>query len=318
PTAASAPLEVEAEADDRSVRATVRNRGDEPLADVSLLAGTHRSWVGALAPGEERTVQVPAGAVLRVIDPWSDDLAPRPGPQGLPEPPGSLAMLLRWEVLDRHPGLVWALATTDRQLGDGAVVADGRAANELGTLLVVGARPRPAGAVPPIAVQRTVTAVSGHGGGDPLWLSTTAVEGVESVVLRFRLPAVGEVTAVTGTLQRGFQEPGFVPPDGIPRPVPVPAVTCDPNGLCVEAVEPVAPVLPPELRDPAGPVDLRPVELFDLGGQRWVPLAEAFQAGQADPARFLTPLGEVHVRGSASGVFDLSARGVGAVLAGGG
>ncbi len=60
--------------------------------------------------------------------------------------------------------------------------------------------------------------------------------------------------------------------------------------------------------------DVETLSLWDVPGRQWVPIGDAFGPDGAEPERFLSPLGEVHVRVSGQpGIFDFSARSVSGV-----
>lgn len=166
------------------------------------------------------------------------ELFDRPAPGPGPEMPDALAHLLRFQVLDRSPGLVWALGTLPDGSDEEPVVIDGRAGDDLGALVAVAEAPRVEGdTVSPYAVHRTVAQVSGHGeGGAGWWPGTTAVEGVDAVLLRYRLPHVEALRTVTSTLTNtsfGVDD-GFVQPMPMPEPGFAPVPECPPGGTCEE------------------------------------------------------------------------------------
>ena len=267
PTVATPPLTVSAVAGPDTVVATLTNTGPTPLHDALLRVGSSHRHVGTLAPGEERAVEVPGGA-LTSVEPWQDpfqDLDDSGAPATLPL---SLEPLLRSEVVDGDPGLVWAVAASPD--GSADVEVDGAPAKDEGTLFAVGVRPTLPGdgSVGPYAVSREL--VSGGGEHRP---GPQAVEGAGDAVLRYRFPAGGRLDALAEDLERG-QEFG--------------------NQVALA--------------------------VWDVPDRQWVPLDEAFPEGRGDPARLLSPLGELHVQATGELFpFEYSARAVfGAPADGGG
>ncbi|HUH07733.1 MAG TPA: hypothetical protein VML96_08000 [Egibacteraceae bacterium] len=181
----AAPMEVRAHATAAGLEVSVRNTTGRPLEHVRIAAATTNIPLGTLASGEERTVEV-ADQRLRALDPWVDPFHDLPaGPDGVPEAPRSLEALLRREIVDGNPGLVWALAVG----GDAAaemVRVDGRVPVDKGSLVAVGAAPTVGAELgaPRHAVARDLLAVRGDGMRGQL-----SIEGAREAILRFRLPA---------------------------------------------------------------------------------------------------------------------------------
>lgn len=259
PLADDAPLEVRAVPGAQGVDVTVRNTSDEPLDAVAVRLGSVSRNVGLLAPGEERTLALP-DTRLRAVNPYRDVLEGiRTGPSGNAAPPESLEVLLRADLLDGNPGLVWALGSRAPQTAAAAATAGGIAAVDEGTLYAVAARATlpDGGEVSPYAVSRAFVA-------DPdveYSPSPLAVESAGAAVLRFRFPEGGQLDRLHADLARSQGQPSEM-------------------------------------------------AIWEPGPRTWVPVEEAFAEGGADPARFLSPLGEVYVRGVTQGAFDFSARSV--------
>lgn len=232
PTATPAPLELEAVGNGAGIDVTVRNVGDRPLQDVHVRAATQRLRAGTLAPGESTQVSIPAER-LRSVEPWVDEqefaMGRRPDDGNLPQ---ALEHLLRFQAMDRAPGLVWATASIPDGTGDRLSAVDGRSADDVGTLVAVAERVLIEGEiVPPHAVARTVVHVAGRGEGRAgWWPGPSAVEGADSVILRYRLPHVTDLRALTSTLDESSG--GHAVEMDVPVPGAIP--DCEPGTTCEE------------------------------------------------------------------------------------
>lgn len=255
--AGTAPLEVEAVPGPQGIDVTVRNTSGEALEAVAVKLGTVSRSLGALEPGAEATLAL-TDTRLRVVNPYRDVLEGiRTGPSGNAAPPASLEALLRADLLDGNPGLVWAVGSS--AAASTGASAGGSPAVDEGTLYAVAARPTlPAsGEVSPFAVSR---AFLRSPEADQYAPSPLAVEGSGPGVLRFRFPEGGRLEQLRSDLGRTQGEPATL-------------------------------------------------SIWEPGPRTWVPVEQAFAEGGADPARFLSPLGEVYVRGvGAGGTFDFSGR----------
>lgn len=243
------PLEVRADVRGDRVAVAVRNTGTTPLRAVTVRGATVSVGIGDLDPGAGDTVELRA-ARLQTTEPYRDLLIgiPRGGA-------GSFEALLRADLVDLSPGVVWAVAAQDAPGEDGT--------GDRGTLWAVGARPAvdPARGVPALAVDRTMVAV----GADTYAPTPLAVEGSGEVVLRFRVPPGGRLDRLVGDLERSS----------------------------------------------GGAADLT---VWDVPARQWVRADEALPGGDGDPARLVSPLGEVHVRASGNlSPFDFSGRSVGSL-----
>lgn len=185
------PIELHARAGAGGVlTVTLANTGDQPLEAVALRAATATRRVGTLAPGERREVEI-GGDAVRAVAPYREPT------EGLGSgPPDTLEALLREEVLDQSPGLVWVVARG----GDApAVRIDGRPALDKGGLVAVGVSPDVADQpLSPFVVRRDVVV-----GGEGQRPSALSVEDVSEAFLRFRLPA----GAPQGDLQAQLRGP---------------------------------------------------------------------------------------------------------------
>ncbi len=311
PTATPAPLELEAVSSGADIDVTVRNVGDRRLQDIQVRAANQRRQAGALAPGESTQLTVPADP-LRPVEPWIDEqefaMGRQPDDRNLPQ---ALEHLLRFQAMDRAPGLVWATASIPDGTGDRVSAVDGRSADDVGTLVAVAEPIRIEGEiVPPHAVARTVAQVAGRGGGrSEWWPGPTAVQGAESVILRYRLPRVTGLRALTSSLDWAS--------DHVAVRV-VPHVRGGPDAPPGRP-QPAQPLPPPPGRSGSfgsgGSGDS--VEIWDASSVTWVPLAAVFEGENTLSSRAVTPLGEVYVRVRGGGrLIEFSGRGVGAVLGG--
>lgn len=323
-------------------RVRVRNLGPEAISDLHIHLGTQRTPVADLAPGAETVADVPLQAGLPVRQGFGDDFADLRGPQGLAAAPAAMEALLRWDVLDGSPGIVWATGTLGSELDLGTIEADDLPASHQGTFVAVGVTIRPEDPeVTPFEVQRQLV-VPGFG---ELWQpGPLTLEGRAEAVLRFRLPRVQPLGTLTSTLERGQMigagrfEQCFVqevrngdgeliaaeevcgdPAAPPPPPCPSGATSCTFDGETLEICEAdgvceVAEVTVPELPEVEGNGGL---EVWDVVDRSWVPLDDAFPGGRGDPGRLVTPLGEVLVRVTGElHPFDFSGRGLGVTAAG--
>lgn len=333
------PLEVAATATADAVEVRVTNVSPVEVRDMTVRAATATRRVGRLAPGESTTVTVAAGSTLPVVEPWDDGFQALRDHRGLPRAPVALLALLRLGPMTGDPGMVWATGTVP---GSATIARAGdRTAQDLGAVVAVGAAPVVTGeVVSPFAVQRAL--LTAGQAGDLHRPGPLAVEGSGEVVLRYRLPQAGRVTALVSTLDRGFggglveglAPPAVEPPPPAVRvpPCPQDAVSCEfttdgwefcfPDGSCQGGS--VAVPVPDELVDRPGPVSGARLEVYDHVEGAWLPAAMMFGDGGSadddggDPARLLSPLGEVHVRAAGELFpFDFSGRGIGARLEGG-
>lgn len=261
PLPAPAPLDVAAVATRDGVEVRVTNDSGQLLQDVHVVAGTWSSAVGELAAGATWT-EVVGEPRLRQENPYRDllDGLDRDA-DGAAEAPAALEALLRTELMDGNPALVWVVGTTSEATS--GVAVEGDPAEDAGTLYAVAVRARlpPDGTVTPPAVGRALVAA----GAEAFRPSPLAVEGPGEAVLRFRFPPGATLDLLHEDLDRG-------------------------DGPSVE------------------------LGVWDWGIRQWVPRAEAFPGGAGDPARFLSPLGEVFVRATGDLFpFDFSGRSVSGV-----
>lgn len=317
----------------------VRNLTGAPVADLHLHVATTRVAVGDLAPGEQQEYELPRPDRLPVRQGFGDDFAELRGPDGMVGAPAAMEALLRWEVLDGAPGVIWVTGTVPGSLDLGTVRADGVPASDHGTFLAVGTTARPTTSeVGPSAVQRQLV-VPGFG---EVWQpGPLTIEGRAEAVLRFRLPRVRPLGALVSSLERGQMMEGagrfeqcwvqeVRDPDGNivanqevcgdpsnppPPPCPPDAATCefdgelvtvcDEDGACYDAEVSAPPEMPEQPRRSDG------LEVWDVAERAWIPLAEAFPDDRGDAGRLVSPLGEVLVRVSGElRPFDFSGRGL--------
>lgn len=335
-----APLAVEVVAGDPP-RLRVRNLTTETISELRVHAATSRLAIGDLAPGEEIEKELALGDTLPVRNAFGDDFADLRGRDGRVQAPAAMEALLRWDVLDGAPGLLWVSGTVASELDLGSIAADGGAVAHRGTFIAVGIDPpAPSGAVSPFQVQRQLV-VPGFG---ELWQpGPLTVEGRAEAVLRYRLPRVEPLGMLTSSLERGQLMgggPGAVQecwvqevrggdgdivasqevcgdPAAPPSPpCPPDATSCAFDGerfeICrgddeCEIAEVTSPPPAPDRVEGSGGL-----EVWDVVDRAWVPVGEAFPDGVGDPGRLVTPLGEVLVRVSGElHPFDFSGRGIG-------
>lgn len=335
----SAPLQLELVGGSGETRVRLRNLTTETVSNVRLHAATQRVDLGDLAPGEQIEHALSLDGPLPVRQGFGDDFEGLRGENGMVRAPAAMEALLRWDVLDGAPGLVWATGTVESTLDLGAVTADGAATANQGTFVAVGATPRPTGGdVSPFEVQRRLV-VPGFG---EVWQpGPLTIEGRAEAVLRFRLPRVEAMTALTSSLERGqmmngrgFVEECFVqqvtdddgnviaeqevcgdPAAPPPPPCPPDAASCSFDGRSLEVCDAegaceVHDVLVPDVPEQVEGTD--GLEVWDVVEAAWVPLDAVFREGSGDPGRLVSPLGEVLVRVNGElQPFDFSGRGIG-------
>lgn len=338
------PMTVEMTALPGGLAFSVTNTTSVTIDDVTVRAATRSVPLGALAPGETREDSFELGQSLPISQAFGDDFEGLRGPDGTVTGPQALQVLLRWSLLDGAPGTVWVTGIPSEDLGLGTIGADGKATTSQGTLVAVGTR-MPAGddgaSVFAIGRQPVVA-----GFGDVWQPGPLTIEGRTEAVLRFRVPHTTALAAGDAVLQSdlergmlndggpGFRELCFTQevrdqdgnllaageacgdPDFPPMP-PCPDVQCefdgretleicDADGECRKAT-----VTIPDLEQLPDLPEQRGLEVFDVIGRAWIPLAEAFPDGVGEPDRLLSPLGELYVRVSGElHPFDFSGRGV--------
>lgn len=247
------PLRVEAVAGRQGTDVTVSNTADAAVEDVEVRVATARAHVGDLPAGDRETVSLDGPRL-----PFGGSGSPfGPHPPGHPESAEGLEQLVTPSLLDDSPGIAWVTGSLDEQTS--GVRVDGKPADHAGTLLAVGVSVRPPdhGVVAPMAVRRSF-----HGGPALDVMSPSFVELSDELVLRYRLPAGGDLGRLHGDLERS---------DG-------------------------------DLPQHAD------IAVWDRRERRWLPHADAL-AGGADPARFVSPLGQVYARVSGDHTpFEFSAR----------
>ena len=345
PPSAPAPLDVDAVLDGTTVRVTVTNRSDSTLDDVRVLVATSTTEVATLASGEEREVVVDdLGATL--ARPEGDRgirMLGRAVPDGAdPGPPGPAIAerLLSWNVLDRSPGAVWVTATSRDDLGLSAPRVSG-AIDDRGAFVAVGVTPSRVGdTLLPHAVRRDLVR---RGLWTPWRQHPLSVDGESEAVLRFRIPGSGALGTLVSTLDEGGavrpMDMGMNDPwgNGCFEVVEIDAdgnesepeercgdqVACPPNSsecggddVRVEACFgdgtcQIAERLR-DVEDPQAPPESG-FEVFDRIDRRWVAADTVFDdTGRGDPARIVSPLGEVLVRARNVGFLPFGQRGIGA------
>lgn len=345
PTTAEAPLAVTAAIVGDRIDVEVTNRSGQQLSDVRLRAGTAVDDIGSLASGETRTHRFETRGTLPVEQQWADPFDGIREPDGSVLAPRSLEALLRFGVLDGNPGLVWVVGTFDPGGGAVPVLAGGARAADQGSFVAVGVTPAQADPhLSPFEVGRQLI-TSGFGSASqpgPL-----AIEGQTDAVLRYRVPANGELTQLTSTLDRGQLQQGMgemeachgdevagdegmrfrevCGPEPLLRAIgdacPEDANHCalqDRSLFVCRDEEPChTQPPPPELLDALAELDIgiSGLEIYDREARTWTPIADVFGPGEGTvdaPARYLSPLGDVYVRVTGEFFpFDFSGRGLG-------
>lgn len=344
PPGAPAPLDVTAGFDNGVLTVSATNRSDTVLEQVEVLAATRTTEVGVLAPGEQRSVTIddleatlprpPGERHLRMVGRQGPDAADA-------EPPGPEAAerLLAWNVLDRSPGAVWVTAASSDDLGLVTPQVTG-AVEDRGAFVAVGVTPDHDGAtVLPHEVRRDLL----RRGVWAMWRQhPLSVDGESEAVLRYRLPDPAAVGTLISTLDAG----GAVRPmdvgqhdpwgDGCFAVIEVdaegnesdpeercgPQIACPPNStecggddVRVEACFDDGTCQIAERLADAEDADAPPeggFEVFDRRDGQWVAADTVFDdAARADPARVVSPLGEVLVRARNVGFLPFGQRGLG-------
>lgn len=340
----SAPLAVELVGAAGGTRVRIRNLTTDTVSNLRIQAATHRVDLGELGPGAETVHDLELDAPLPVRRGFGDDLVDLRGPDGMVEAPAALEALLRWDVLDGAPGVLWVTGTVPSAPPRQTIRADGAGTTFQGTFLAVGVTPSTSdGEVSPYEVQRQLV-VPGFG---EVWQpGPLTIEGRAEAVLRFRLPGGAPLGVLVSTLERGqvmagrgFVERCFVqevrdgdgevitshevcgdPAAPPPPPCPPEAQSCSFDGetfeICdAEGACEVAQVTVPDVPEPLEQTD--GLEVWDVAKRAWIPIDEAFPDGRGDPGRLVSALGELLVRVSGDlHPFDFSGRGIGAITAG--
>lgn len=346
------PLDVEATLRGDVLVVEITNLAGRDLTDVRLHAATLERDLDDLAAGATTTVEVDTRGRLPERDPWAAFEVPR-DVRGTPRQPDALRSLFAWAAFAGQPGSVWVSAAAGDPDDDGHARALGRVTTSLGDVVAVAATPTWEGdVVSPFAVGRDLL-TPGFG---EVWQQTPLMlEGETTAVLRYALPAgATDVAELVTSLDRGLFEGGAVrgaveqvcreveerdadgnlvavheecgavavePPADMPRDCPPDAISCQQVGqewvVCFEggdcAAQQPAP-LPGALGGRDGRLQL---EIWDTRAATWVDLDLGLDATE-DDGRFVDDHGEVLLR--ARGQFfplDISARGIGARLAGG-
>lgn len=344
PPPTPAPIEVEAVLDGTSLRVTLVNRSQSTLDDVRVLIATATTELEPLAPGEEREVVVddledtlprpPGDRGMRMVG----RQVPGDAAQETPNPVVA-ERLLAWNVLDRSPGVVWVTAASRDDLALTTPRVEGPV-DDRGSFVAVGVTPDREGAtLLPHTVRRDLVR---RGLWTPWRQQPLSVDGESEAVLRFRLPTPEDVDTLVSTLDEG----GAVRPmdmgmdpwgNGCFEVVEIDAdgnesepeercgdqVACPPNSsecggddVRVEACFPdgtcqIAERLA-DAEDPQAPPESG-FEVFDRVEQQWVAADTVFdEHGRGDPARVVSPLGEVLVRARNVGFLPFGQRGIGA------
>lgn len=202
-TGAAAPLTVAAVAAVDGVEVTVTNVSDTAVDGVVVRTATAVKTVGDLRPGASASATV-GGARLPRIDPWGEHTVNGMG--GHPGLPRSLETVLRGDVMDGNPGLVWAVGTI--ATGAPGVRVDGRRVRDDGVLVAVAVPPDlPSdGGVTAHAVDRALVGA----GEDSHRVGPLAVESGGEAHLRFRLPPGGVVPVLHQALADGGRAGGRI------------------------------------------------------------------------------------------------------------
>lgn len=348
PTLTEPPLAVQARVVGDDVLVDVTNRSSTLLDDVMVRAGTARDRFGPLAPGETVTHTLATPGTLPVEQAWHDPFAGVRAPDGTLEAPRSLESLLRFDVLDGNPGIVWITGTFAAGHEPLPVLTGGTRAADQGVFVAVGVTPQRSDAhVSPFEVGRRLITTGFGGASQP---GPLAIEGQTEAVLRYRLPTNGDVAELTSTLERGQLETGHFEeahactledmPEGRTRELcgperllPLLEATCPDDALqcslegqqlfvCPENAPCEHRPIPQRLaeaiaeQEAGAMVGAGGLEVYDRLERAWLPVAEVFPDGTAtDPDAYVSPLGEVFVRVSGELFpFDFSGRGIGGRL----
>lgn len=204
--AEDAPLSLDLDPIPGGVRATVTNRTAGTLNDVRVRAGTVHEDLRDLASGETATTDLTA-EVLPVVRDWNDNFAGLREADGSVLAPRSLEALLRFSVLDGNPGVVWATASTDGDVGLEPPTADGDRTEDQGSFVAVGVTPGSLGSdTLPWEVDRDFVTTGFGNGWRP---GPMAVEGRLEAVLRYRFPYEGTPGSIVASLDRGELQGSF-------------------------------------------------------------------------------------------------------------
>ncbi|MFA9444035.1 hypothetical protein [Egicoccus sp. AB-alg6-2] len=345
PAAVAPPMDVAATFDDGVLEVTLANRTDATLEAVTVLAATAVAEVGTLAPGEERTITVddleaalpraPGDRGMRMLGDRGRQV------DGEVPGPGVAERLLAWNVLDRSPGTVWVTAATTDDLGLTSPRVRGQV-DDRGSFVAVGVTPEHHGdTVLPHEVRRDLLR---RGVWTPWRQHPLSVDGESEAVLRFRLPDPEAIGTLVSTLDEGGavrpMDMGMADPwgNGCFEVTEIDAdgnesepeercgdqVACPPNSReCggddtrVEACFEDGSCQVAERISDAEPGDDGPpesgFEIYDRVEARWVAADTVFDADdRADPARVVSPLGDVLVRARNVGFLPFGQRGLGA------
>lgn len=198
PVTGTSPLRVVAvQRADGSIAVELRNDGAEAIEGVAVRAATARSHVGTLGPGASTVVEV-GGGTLPLVPVWSDPFSE------MGRLPASLLPILRTDLLDGNPGLVWAVGAVRADGLDPEVVIEGQPARDRGWLAATAVTPTLEAPAGPFVVQRDALVPSAAFLPSPL-----AVEDAREAFLRLRVPAGSDVGALVADLDRGEGAPTF-------------------------------------------------------------------------------------------------------------
>lgn len=350
PLEGTPPLDVEVAVFDDEARIEVTNTSPIDLEDVRVAFATRQEAIAEhLAAGETVVATVPLPDSLpRQRDPFG---MPFDGPFDMDRGPEVLASLVRWDSDLAAPGIVRVSATSPEgatALGMGVATVDGNLPTDRGTYVLVAVTPTTTDDVTsPFEVQRDLLA---SGRGDTWRDAPLTVSGMGLAPLRFRLPAEGDVTALTLALANEWNGGG-----AFPEPMPVErcgpletrdgetndlisvtdhcgqALPCPPDASSCSASDDGR-VVTGENCFPDGrcevltwdviegivaaPPNGAGMQLWDRLERTWVDAATVGETvAPADLARWVSPLGEVWAR--ATGEFfplDVATQAVGATL----
>lgn len=194
PMDASPPLDLEALAGADGLTVTVTNDSAAMVQGVRLRAAGGTRRVGDLEPGASETVVfdsagLPAG--MAHGDPFADLGASA-------SLPSSMEAVLRGDVADGTPGLVWATGVTEDPIN--GVTVDGRPPYQAGSVIGVAVHPvNEPGHLNPFTVERDLVVF----GQDMHQYAPQVIEGPGEAFLRFRIPPGASPTALRSDLQRG-------------------------------------------------------------------------------------------------------------------